>query len=128
MKPSFALTFCVLAVLIPAGCGLQCYRCYSTRSWYDCEKYMKVVDCPPSANTCVKMKQITDFGGSKIVQHDRKCYVKSACGDFCERMKNKTSQWDCTLSCCDTDACNKSLTLLPGIAMMVTVICAVLLI
>ena len=61
-------------------------------------------ECPTIADTCAKIKQTTNYEGSKIINYDRKCYVKQACGDFCKRFADQGVS--CEIHCCEGDLCN----------------------
>ncbi|KAL9957455.1 hypothetical protein ACROYT_G039091 [Oculina patagonica] len=111
----------VVLVLI-ASCfseGLKCYGCVSYKSWEDCEKTLKIYDCPPKADeVCVKEHH---------VEHDNNSEegIKETFSKFCGPAKSCTNQHcikdgkNCDPKCCHEDLCNTAVTGSPRAAVVI---------
>ena len=106
--------------------SLQCYKCYSDKSWGDCKDNLEIATCPEDHDeVCSKI-----FYDHEL--HDRETYTK-----FCDKASQctnetnpvckaaKTHKAQCEVHCCAYDYCNAgSATTISGILLA---ICAVVL-
>ena len=101
------------------GVGLQCYTCVSHNSWEDCERRLKVINCPaPDDEVCVK---------EQLVEHDDNSQegIKNTFSKFCAMAEACTDSHckehgkSCDPTCCHKDLCNMADTIRPSPATFV---------
>lgn len=97
--------------------GLQCYTCYVTTSWEDCNKNSTIRWCPEEDNeVCVKVKvDKWDKNGNPMTEYAKHCSAASYCSDE----ECKVSGFKCTIHCCNEDRCNTSFTILANIILVI---------
>ena len=84
--------------------SLQCYTCYVTTSWEDCNKNSTIKRCPEGDNeVCVTMKvDKWNKNNEPITEYVKYCSSASYCSD----KECKDYGYKCTIQCCDEDLCN----------------------
>lgn len=100
--------------------SLECYMCYSTTSWKDCEKDTKVVLCPKDNDVCVKMKiNQGNINGTLSLQYTKHCATASYCSDT----ECKLYGWACKVDCCHHDLCNTGPVIWAHLMLVVATLC-----
>ena len=88
---------------IPA-CGLQCYKCLSTKSWDDCESVKIVVNCSSSDNRCFKSYADIKVDGESVEGYGKGCYSAEVCKTATDT--EPCRKGTCKMDCCSDDLCN----------------------
>ncbi|KAL9985527.1 hypothetical protein ACROYT_G007944 [Oculina patagonica] len=106
MKSLFVLAF---LLCISTGYGLECYQCYSTKSWDDCANVKKEVTCPSVADRCGKAYISGKSDEASVAVYGKGCAVSSQCdADSSELCKHSDPSVtvECDIYCCSGDLCN----------------------
>ena len=87
-----------------SACGLQCYKCLSTKSWDDCESAKEVVNCSSSDNRCFKAYVNIKDDGKSVEGYNKGCDSADDCKTATDTEACKKGT--CKIDCCSGDLCN----------------------
>lgn len=102
----------------PPGTPLECYTCYSTKSWEDCMKHQRIEDCSElnksgSLKVCAKTTYTQRLdNGQETIQFGKSCSLpcsESDCNAPPAKNKAATGVW-CEVECCKVTLCNTGTT------------------
>ena len=85
------------------ACGLQCYKCFSEKSWDDCESRKDVENCT-SGKKCFKGYADWEEDGSSKKAYNKECFSAEKCKTATD--KKKCKEGTCIVDCCSEDLCN----------------------
>ncbi|CAH3034628.1 unnamed protein product [Porites lobata] len=97
----FALTF---LLCVSFACGLQCYECFSQKSWDDCESRKDVKNCTSWSNRCFKGYADWQEDGSSKKAYSKQCSSTEKCKTATDSKECKGGT--CKVDCCSGDLCN----------------------
>ena len=86
------------------ACGLQCYECYSQKSWDDCESRKEVKNCTSWNNRCFKGYTDWQEDGSSKKAYRKECSSTEDCKTATDDKECK--EGTCKVDCCSGDLCN----------------------
>ena len=104
-----------------SACGLQCYGCFSTKSWDDCESVKKVINCSSSENQCFKAYEDIKKGGVSVKGHSKGCSSAEDCKTATDT--DACKEGTCEVDCCSGDLCNSAT--VPLVSAIILTLCAV---
>ena len=86
------------------ACGLQCYECFSQKSWDDCESRKDVKNCSSWSNRCFKGYADWQEDGSSKKAYSKQCSSTEKCKTVTDSKECKGGT--CKVDCCSGDLCN----------------------
>lgn len=114
----FTLAF---LLCVSFACGLQCYRCLSTKSWDDCESVKKVINCSSSENQCFKAYEDIKKDGVSMKGYGKGCSSAEDCKTATDT--DACKEGTCEMDCCSGDLCNSARVAL--VSAIILTLCAV---
>ena len=104
------------------ACGLQCYECFSKKSWDDCESRKEVKNCTSAKNRCFKGYADWEEDGSSKKAYSKDCFSTEKCKTATDSKGCK--EGTCKVHCCSGDLCNAAT--VPLVSAIILSACAVL--
>ncbi|KAL9980440.1 hypothetical protein ACROYT_G009032 [Oculina patagonica] len=99
----FLICSFLLLSLLSSGSSLKCQTCYSQKSWADCSRNSKVLNCEPFLDTCMTVhRKKTLHDGTITHEFAKSCFMSTLCSrSFCEQnMSSQTKQVTCGVLKC----------------------------
>lgn len=114
---------------VPTQKPLQCYRCFSNKSWDDCDRVREEVSCSDDEEqSCIKLSFGVERDGQTTQGYFRSCFDTSLCEDDndCkfESDDESITITKCEFSCCTEDLCNEAIAL-PMVSVIILLACVV---
>ena len=104
------------------ACGLQCYECFSKKSWDHCERRKDVESCTSGKNRCFKFYAHWEEHGSSQKAYRKDCLSAEKCKTAADNKDCKKGT--CKVDCCSGDLCNAAT--VPLVSSIILSACAVL--
>ena len=104
-----------------SACGLQCYRCFSTKSWDDCESVKTKVNCSSSENRCSKAYEDIKKDWVSTKDYGKGCSSAEDCKTATDT--DACKEGTCEMDCCSGDLCNSARVTL--VSAIILTLCAV---
>lgn len=96
-----------LAFSLQIGVSLNCYSCYSTADFNQCDQKLERITCSPWLDVCAKSHVAFERWGKRYQVYERGCFANDFCNTkACKYIGRNFNAKACNITCCDVELCN----------------------